>query len=391
MKVLLVAQNLYTGGVQRSFVNFCKALSENYPEYSIDVFTLCGGGLMQDIPDSIDVTIAGKGLNILLTAIRDVKEEYGVLGLITRYVLSLSAKLIGTERLYRCLFKMQRNKKQNYDVAVSYFTDIEGGISNKGTNWYVADYVNAKRKIAWIHTDPEKAKFNRESCLKKYRTFDKIACVSYAVKDKLDNLLPEYSDKTTVVYNVFPVEEILKKSIEAIPKFDSNTFNIVSVGRIDNATKRMDRMIKVCDMLKKKGVRNFKWRIIGNGPDYESNLKMAQDMQVMDVLSFEGHKDNPYPWIKNSDLFVLTSHYEGYPMVLGESIILGVPVVTTNFAAAREMISENNGIITGMSEEEIFDAVYGLINDSGKYQKLKNKCDGDFVNKDWKAQINEIL
>ena len=83
-------------------------------------------------------------------------------------------------------------------------------------------------------------------------------------------------------------------------------------------------------------------------------------MGVDDVIIFEGEKANPYPYIEKSDLFALFSAYEGYPLVIGEAMLLKTPILTTNYAAAKEQIPKDKGIIAE-SDGEFIKMLYTLI------------------------------
>ena len=391
MKILFVAQNLNIGGVQTSLKNTCNMLLKEYADIDIELFTFSDGAISELLDKRIKVKKGKKLLNLLLTPINDIKTSKRLFDLFLRYLLILCAKIIGVKNLYSFLFLFERTKDE-YDVAISFFNDVPGGYSNKGTNWYVDKFVKAKKKAAWIHTDPEKAGFNEYDCEKTYRNFDIIACVSNATKHKFDEFLPEYKTKTCVVYNIFDEAEIKKKATCDIP-FDKNgIINLITVGRIDNATKRLDRIAEICKSLKAKGITAFKWRIVGDGPDFEKNMQLVEDFNIGDVVEFVGAKINPYPYIKNSDLFVLTSDYEGYPMVIGESLLLGVPVITTSFAAASEMVTPGvNGYITGMNTEELLECVGKLLLNPCELGRLKGSPNETPSTEVWQKQMLQIL
>ena len=392
MKVLFVAQNLNMGGIQRALINTIKMMRETHPDIDIDVFSFASGELSSLMPDEVTISYAGRALSLLLTPLGDIKKSGKTLNIITRYCLIIAAKLFGTDKVYRHLFKKQK-KLCDYDVAISYFNDVFSGISNKGTNLFVSDFVEAEKKIAWIHTDPIKANFDVEKCAVLYKPFDKIVCVSNAIKKVFDEILPQFTDKTCVVYNVFPSSEIIESANEADVGFDKSICNLITVGRADNSTKRIDRALKVCSILKNRYGLSFKWRFIGDGPDLERNKQAATDENIADTVEFLGNKSNPYPFVKNSDIFVLTSDYEGYPMVVCEAMILGVPVVTTPFKAALEIIDDGvNGIVATNSPEDIAKRLATLIQNrellSSMSLSLKNE---NGINSKWREQINSIL
>jgi S1-C subfamily serine protease len=214
----------------------------------------------------------------------------------------------------------------------------------------VSEYVNADIKVTWIHNDPILANFDHDYCQKLYLPFDKIICVSDAVREKFNQFLPEYQDKTMTFHNVFDEEKINALAKDYIP-FEKSTFDIVTVAREDNNQKRIDGIIHICKRLKEEGISGFKWRVVGDGPSLESNKVLAETLGVDDIISLEGEKINPYPYIYKSDLFALYSAYEGFPMVVGEAQALGTYILTTNYAAAKEQILPEQGCIAEDDED----------------------------------------
>lgn len=357
------------GGIQKSLLNLVKELQNSTP-HEIEIFTFSKGELLEEFPKDIKIKYGGRLLESISTPFQIVKKG-GVVSISIRLLLMFVVRIIGSQNLYKILFKLQKND-DTYDLAISFFNDVQIGYFNKGTNLYVNKFVKTKKKYAWLHTDPIEAGFSSSTCEKVYREFDKIICVSNAVKDKFDSLLPDYSSKTKVIYNLFPKEEIIEKG-KAFTGFEKEVINIISVGRMDNSTKNFDKIPYICDFLKKNGVVNFKWRVVGSGPDFDFNYSLVDKLQVSNLVEYVGHKANPYPLIKNSDLYVLTSHYEGFPMVVNESLILGVPVLTTNYAAVNEQIQNlKNGIIASNGIEELQEIILHLLTKPSLIDEMKH-------------------
>ncbi len=357
-KILFVAQNFYIGGVQKAFVNVLKTLASD-GELDIDVYSFSGGPLFKEVPQNINVKFAGRRLGLIATPFSSVLKSKSIVDILIRLYMMLKVRIVGADRLYSDLFKKEFLCKKEYDTAISFFTDVPYQKFNRGTNLFVSDFVTANKKAAWIHTDPVLACFDREYCKKIYSSFDSIICVSNAVKDKFCALVPEYKDKLSVVHNLFPEDEIIKAA-DSYKPFGKGEFDIVSVCRVDNASKRVDEIVKLCQRLKSENINSFKWRIVGDGPDFTQNAELAKSLGVSDLLIFEGEKLNPYPYIKHSDLFALYSAYEGYPMVIGEAQILGTYILTANYAAAHEQISQTQGIIAE-SDDDFYEKLKELV------------------------------
>lgn len=350
-EILFVAQNMAVGGIQTSLLNLLTILDKEHKDkYEIDLFTFGKGDFLPFIPEGVNVIYGNKLLGLTATPFMTVLKSRKPLDILLRIMTMAHVRMIGSDAFYRKMFKKHRLEKK-YDTAISYFNDVPNNYFNRGTNLFVGDFTAADKRVAWIHNDPDKMGLERDVVLKTYEKFDRIMCVSGGVKDKFDALVPEFNQITEVCYNLFCPELIIKRSEEFIP-FEKKDFDIVTVCRIDNFQKRVDGIVRLCKRLKDSSVTDFKWRIVGGGPDLKGNLKLAKALDVCDVIEFVGETTNPYPYIKNSDLFALYSAYEGHPMVIGETEALGVKIITTDYAAAKEQIDASQGTIC--ENDEIF-------------------------------------
>lgn len=351
--ILVAAQNLHIGGVQAALVNYLKELSRD-GSYDIDVFAFTGGALQEKLPKNVRLTLGGKCLQLSATSFDEIRQSGSLFDRLLRVFVTAFAKIFGTERFYRLCFRHKKPQK-TYDIAVSYFTDVPAGVFNKGTNLYIAAYVTAAEKLAFVHTDPLLSGFDKEYCRRIYKPFDKIVCVSDAVREKFAILLPAYKEKTETRHTVFDADEIQAQAAAYEP-FEKGVFDIVTVARVDNASKRIDGIVRLCARLKSCGKTAFTWRIVGDGPDRKNDEALAKELDVAELVRFEGQKENPYPYIAKSDLFALYSAYEGYPLVVGEALILHTPILTTAYAAAKEQIPKDCGVIA-QTDEAFFEAL----------------------------------
>lgn len=391
MKLLIVAQNLQIGGIQRALINMLDVLSSD-KNFEIDLFVFGEGPLLKEIPKNVRIIKGKRLLRLAATPFSIVKKNSSYFDVLLRIILMLIARILGSEKFYSNLFYLEK-KLGKYDVAISYFNDVPNNYFNRGTNQYVDEFVNAKKKIAWVHTDPIGSKFNREECKKKYKNFDFIVGVSKAVSNKLIHFLPEYKEKVTTVYNFFPIDKIRFLGTKNIIQTPSNLITLVTVSRIDNNTKRLNLIPKIVKRILENNINNFKWIVVGDGPDLDLLKKRVDELEINDYLLFLGNKINPYPYINASSLFILVSKYEGYPMVIGESLILGTPVLTTNFAAASEQINNGkNGVIVKMDEESIITELIHLLTNRDQIKKMKKFIkDNPYTNKVAKEQLRYIL
>jgi glycosyltransferase involved in cell wall biosynthesis len=167
---------------------------------------------------------------------------------------------------------------------------------------------------------------------------------------------------------------IIEKSLdisELDSNFNFNGFRIVSIGRID-PVKRFSLIPEIVNNLKKRKL-NFRWFIIGEGKGKEKELLIDNIFKysVQNELLLLGEKNNPYPYIKQSDLLVSTSKSEACPNVINEAKILGTPIVAADFGSVYEFIEDNvNGLISPI--ETIADKIEQMITNDTLYNRIKN-------------------
>ena len=108
----------------------------------------------------------------------------------------------------------------------------------------------------------------------------------------------------------------------------------------------------------KKNNIKFKWFVLGSG-ELEAELKaMIKAEGVEDNFILLGTRENPYAYIKNCDLFVQPSRYEGKSVVIDETKILKKPIVVTNYPTVKDQIMDGKeGMIVDMTPEGIADGI----------------------------------
>ncbi|HEO98712.1 MAG: glycosyltransferase [Campylobacterales bacterium] len=158
----------------------------------------------------------------------------------------------------------------------------------------------------------------------------KLITVSKGIADDLVNELNVVPDSLHTIYNPFDRVEIQHKSSEAV---EIEKPYILHAGRLEKV-KRQDMLLKAYA----KSNRREDLVILGDGSQLDTLKKLVQKLHLASKVHFLGWKENPYPYIKNAELFVLSSEVEGLPTVLIESLILHTPIVSTNCKSGPEEI-----------------------------------------------------
>lgn len=389
-KILIVAGSLHIGGIERSLANLFNCL--DYSKYDVDLFLYSNTGeYLHEIPQSVNLVNKSWLLNCIGLSKKEVLDTKNITAILVRGISAVVCKIIGSNNFFEFLFKLLPGLK-GYDVAISYVHNVHPKTVYFGYNKYVLNNVRANRKIAWIHSDYIKAGFNYPSNNDEYRQFDAIINISQECKAIFDNTLPDLAQKSFVVYNTYPIEKIREAAVMCGNPYDeTKLIKIVSVGRIDS-NKSFDRILRVAEKLISEGL-NFKWYIVGSGNEENILKEMCFKMNLQNYVFFLGAKKNPYPYIKYADVFVLTSKYEGMPMVISESLILGIPVVTTKYASANEQVIDGiNGIIVNNSEAGIYNCLRKLLVDKYYLINLKNNIiNSEFSNYKALSQFEHVI
>lgn len=218
----------------------------------------------------------------------------------------------------------------------------------------------SKNTCLWGHADYLTLFENSETEMRKffvkrnYHKFRHVIFVSKEGKDSFVKVFPEMKERTLVCNNLMDGEKIKKLAEEKIDeKKEEGVTTFINVGRHDEKQKKLSRIIEVAKRLKADGYR-FKILWIGDGPDSGFYKKEVDKNDLQENIKFLGRKQNPYPYFKISDCVILTSDYEGYPVVFLESFILNKPIITTK-VSDYEQIEGKYGYVTDKKIEDIYE------------------------------------
>ena len=166
--------------------------------------------------------------------------------------------------------------------------------------------------------------------------------------------------KKDVIYNYIDKDAVIKKANENIDvDFEPNAINFVTVARLV-PQKAIDRLIKVHAKLINSGFKH-NFYVIGDGPEKYNLQNEIKENNVETTFHLLGKKENPYPYIKQSDYFCLLSNFEGYGMVLEEAKILGKKIIITDTAAREAVEKYKNSVILENEEEKIYEGLKEII------------------------------
>lgn len=220
-----------------------------------------------------------------------------------------------------------------------------------------------------------------------YDKFKHIVFVSESGKKSFEKIFPETRNKLVVCNNLIDGERIRKLSEESIDVNkieDKVTF--LNVGRHDETQKKLTRIIEAAKKLKEE---NYKFRIlmVGDGPDTKLYKDEVEKNQLQNEILFLGKKQNPYPYFKISDCIILSSDYEGYPVVFLESFVLEKPIITTKVSDYKE-VENKFGYVAEKTSEDIYNKMRLFLEEGFV---LKEKFNYEKYNKKILEKIKKIF
>lgn len=208
-----------------------------------------------------------------------------------------------------------------YDCAISYCTysilgsQLARRCSKNSILFIHSDYYNLYNKNKTNIIDF----FNQV----KIKLFKKIIFVSNHSMINLLQVIPEIESKSCVLGNLVDDDKIKEKSQQFHVELNVNKISLLFVGRLEEDSKQVGKLINTVNTCRLTD--KFNLYILGSGPNKDYYTQISKTSNII----FLGEEENPYPYIKASDYIILSSKYEGFPMVYNEATILGTKIITT--------------------------------------------------------------
>lgn len=362
-KILFAANTLDIGGIETALVTLINLLAKEKEEkrYKYDIT------LVLEKREGIFLKTIDKRVKII---------EYSP----STYRIILIRKILNFIKQVK--FKIKYKNK--FDFSASYATYslsdsfVARAASKNSCLWGHADYNELYK-----NNTREMKKFFKEI---KYNKFKHVIFVSKAGRASFISLFPEMKDKTIVCNNFIDNKKIEKLANEKIQIQKEQIPTFLNVGRHDEKQKRLSKLIKAASKLK---LENYKFKIIliGEGKDTEKYKEMVKKYNLEEQIIFLGKKSNPYPYFKISDCIILTSDYEGYPVVFLESMILNKPIITTKVSDYEE-IEGHYGYTTTKEIEDIYEKMKLFIENGFN---IREKFDAEKYNKNVLEKLEKIF
>lgn len=366
--IVIVNNHMRAGGVEKSLIALLNEI--DYNRYNVELALFNHDGiLLEDIPN--EVKIIEKRIPIgfegsIYTCLKQLLKNKKIYHIFLRILQAIVSKIFTGEKKSQYIaliasYAMPKLDKE-YDIAIAY--------KESAVTYYTMNRVNAKKKICYYHNDYSKQRVSTARFdFKYFNRFDKIITVSKDASKILKETFPSISEKIEIIYNMIPYNLILKQSKYGETFKDSfKGVRIYTICRL-NHQKGVDIAINVLKKLRDNGY-NVRWYISGGGNQDELKC-ICKTYGIENEFIFLGETKNPYKYLKECDIYVQPSRWEGYCISLAEARVMCKPIVTTNFSGAMEQVVNNKtAIITNVNIDEIYDSIKKLLDDKNLMKNL---------------------
>lgn len=380
--ILFVINSMGCGGAEKSLLSLLSLL--DYARYDVTLQMFRRGGMFEEllpqevhIREDLDYTVfCGKNplTQLLSFDLRRINARVRT-SLFLRSNAKRGRPLHDAQAYWKYSAAAYDPLPERYDVAIAW---------GQGTpTHFVAEKVQAQKKLAWVNADYENVGHNKDFDCKYYAAFAGIICVSDKLCLTLQKVFPEYAAKMSTIYDINNPATIFAMADQPCSLPNEGNLTLVTVGRLV-PQKGYDIATKAAWLLKERGVK-FHWYVVGGGASAPIEKDIAQ-YGTRNCFTLLGAKSNPYPYMKAADIYVQTSKFEGYCLTLAEARMLNVPCVTTNFDVVyTQMIDGENGLVVEMNAEAVADGIIRLATDQGLYRHIKS-----YQEQEKKGNVEEI-
>lgn len=376
--VIIISHALEIGGAERALLSLLEAF--DYSKYDVNLFLMRhDGDWFNLLPKKVHLLPEIKeytGLAVPMTTIM----KRGLWGVaIGRIVAKIKARKYvkshglkgdnGVELEYSHKYTvrvMPVISDKEYDLVISFLTP----------HYFAAEKVQAKKKIAWIHTDYSTVDIDVKSEEKMWSKYDRIVSISDDCTKGFISKFPNLESKILPVENIISPDFIHKQAdmVDVSDEMNSGeALKLLSVGRFSTA-KNFDNVPDICRRIVESGL-NVKWFLIGYGGDEKLIKSKIKENGMENNVVILGKKSNPYPYIKACDAYIQPSRYEGKCVAVREAQILGKPVIITNYTTAPSQLKDGfDGAIVPLDNEDCAEAITKILKTPDKLTILAENC-----------------
>lgn len=358
-KIIFFSKNMEIGGMEKALVILLNSIASNY-----DITLILEekkGPLLNEINKNIKICeykLSNNKIVIIRKAINYIK---------------------------RTIWKKKNHNK--FDFSCNYATySVIGSrlavIASKNNSLYVhSDYYGL------FNGDVQRIK--DFFTLLRISDFKHVIFVSNESKNKIENIYCNLKNRFLVINNLIDYEKINSLSENVLIEkniFNGNFINFLFVGRLDNSSKNFPLLIESFYRAIAKNNKIMLY-IIGNGHDLILLKRLIIDCKLEKNVILLGEKKNPYPYIKRCDCLVMTSKYEGFPVIYNEALVLNKPFITTINSSDENIKISNYFILSNSNSKDLSEKILNF----NKAGQVNYKIDFKSINEIRKEKIIKLI
>lgn len=375
-KVLFVINTLGVGGAERALLELLDSLDGE--GYAVDLFVLLPRGEMAaQVPGHVRVlnrrldsrsVLDGAGRRALA---REVLACFfrnggwlGKLGGVLRALPGMlrRRRVQPDKLLWRVVSDGAARPEGEYDAAVAW--------SEGGAAYFVAEHVQAGKKLAVIHIDYEQSGYTRTLDQDCWARFQRIFLVSEEIRAPFLRVYPEYQDRVRELPNLVNQEKIRRRAREPGGFSDGyGGLRLLSVGRL-TYQKAFDVAIDAMKLLKDAGY-SVRWYVLGEGAQRGYLERKIAALGLQEEFLLLGTVGNPYPYYVQADVYVHATRFEGRSVAIQEALTLGCAVVVSDASGNRcQIVHDLDGMMCALEPEAVARTIGILLGDPGRRKRL---------------------
>ena len=327
-KILFVVDERKMGGTSIVLEQIIKSISKS--EFKCDILVLHNIGDRLSNLNNGNLIFATSFFDVVDIPFMSLVKKFKITKIIKKLYLIF---LMKTGLVKKKIIKERRKIiKDNYDVEISF--------KDPGHR-YLKSYTDAVNK------------------------YNKIVAISKNVSNNFNKIYHK-NEITIIINNLVDISKL--KKIKKVPKEKYN-LELVTVGRL-HKVKGYDRLLKVINRLKKEGLFDDSiLKIVGDGEESSNLKKYVEEHDLVKEVKFYGQQDDPWQYLQNGDLFIVSSYSESFALTVIESLSIGIPVLSTEYSSAHELMQNNyNSLIVENSITGLYNGLKKVISNS-KYLK----------------------
>lgn len=393
-KILFIMPSLFIGGAERSLLGLLNMI--DYSVYDVTLFLYRHEGeFLQYIPSKVKLIPPMEEYATFDVPIKDLlfgkKWRFGIARIWSK--IAMKAHCIKTHEQPGVWMAMQYISKSLLPLLPDIPGKYDAAISFLGVPDVLVEKTNAKKKVAWNHTDYTILNPDKNRDREVYSNIDYIVSVSTPCTTQFLKVYPELSNKAVTIENLLSIDFLEQQASEQVTDMvrKEHEFILLSVGRFSDA-KNFDNVPAICKKIRESG-KDVIWYIVGYGSDESLIRQKIYENGMEDFVVLLGKKSNPYPYIKNCDVYVQPSRYEGKAVTVREAQALHKPVVITNFATSSSQLADGyDGIIVPMDNEGCARGIVQLLDNKQQMKRLSdNTCQVDYSNNSELDKLYQII